>query len=84
MSMKVIKEQRDVEIVLVDGNILTGKVHINPGERIFDFINDNREEFIVVTETTFVKKPAVYIQNKKVAESTIILNKSSIKWLEEI
>lgn len=84
MNMKVIKEQRDVEIVLVDGNILKGKVHINPGERIFDFINDTREDFIVVTETNFLKKPLGYIQNKKAPENTIILNKISIKWLEEI
>lgn len=84
MNMKVIKEQREVEIVLVDGNILTGKVHINPGERIFDFINDSREDFIVVSETHFLKKPVGYIQNKNTSENTIILNKTSIKWLEEV
>jgi len=82
--MKVIKEQREVELVLVDGNILTGKVHINPGERIFDFINDSREDFIVVSETNFLKKPLGYIQKKNLSENTIILNKVAIKWIEEI
>lgn len=65
--MRVEKEKRKVNITCLDNSLIKGFVHINPGERIIDFINDQKENFIAVTESG----------------KTIILNKSIIKYFEE-
>jgi hypothetical protein len=37
--MKVEKEKRKAVIVCTDGSLVKGLVHINPGERMIDFLN---------------------------------------------
>jgi len=51
--MLVEKEVRKVSVFCRDGACIVGKVHINPGERIIDFLNDPKEAFIVVTDVEF-------------------------------
>jgi len=80
--MRVEKEKRKVNIMLQDGCVLKGVVHINPGERTLDFINDANEIFIAVTEVKFSKN--IIVANWVSKRNTIILNKSAIKWVEEI
>ena len=38
--MKVEKEKHRVSIICQDGSSVKGVIHINPGERILDYIND--------------------------------------------
>jgi hypothetical protein len=86
--MRVEKEKRRVNIICHDGYVIRGNVHINPGERTLDFINDARETFIAVTHVEFyyIKEPHAFnLLSKLLAKKDfIILNKSTIKLIEEI
>ena len=66
--MRIEKEKRKVNIVCVDGSLVKGFVHMHPGLRLQDFINDSKKHFIVVTG---------------IEKGDIILNKTCIKWIEE-
>jgi hypothetical protein len=83
--MKIEKDKRKVCIICEDGTLVTGTVHINPGERLLDFFNDQKETFIPVTESEVCnpeEKDKSQILCKK--KDTIILNKTSIKFVEEL
>ena len=86
--MRVEKEKRKVNIVCNDGSFVIGNLHINPGERLFDHVNDAKEPFVVVTEAQFHNIGLVHsfkMYNDMVKKNkAVILNKSSIKWIEEI
>ena len=85
--MRVEKEKRKVHIICNDGSFVIGNLHINPGERILDRVNDAEELFIVITEAQFHNIGLVHsfkMYNDMVKKNkSIILNKSSIKWIEE-
>lgn len=86
--MKIEKDKRNVGIVCNDGSLVKGTIHINPGERILDFLNDTKEDFIAVTNAEFyhikeVQSFTLFAQMRK-KRSFIFLNKSSIKILEEL
>ncbi len=86
--MKIEKDKRKVNIVCEDGSLIKGFVHINPGERMIDFINDAKEAFIAVTEVEFYNIKEIHsfklfsemTKNKK----AIVVNKISIKLIEEL
>jgi hypothetical protein len=67
--MRVEKEARKVSIFFHDGSSVKGVVYINPGERIIDFLNDAKEDFIALSQE---------------GKSAAMINKSSIKILEEL
>jgi len=85
--MKVEKEKHKVITICQDDLLVKGFVHINPGERLIDFFNDPKESFIVITSAEFCNLKEIksfkligQIMKKK---NTIILNKASIKLVEE-
>ena len=86
--LKIDKEKHRVSIICLDGSSLKGTVHINPGERVLDYFNDNRESFIALTHVEFFysedvqsfKLPTKSLQKK----DFVILSKASIKWVEEV
>ena len=86
--MKIDKEKRRISLILNDGASIKGTVHLNHGERVLDYINDDRESFIAVTNAEFYYTEDV--QSFKLAakllakRDCVILNKSSIKWIEGI
>lgn len=86
--MKIEKEKHKVNIICSDKSVITGFVHINQGTRIMDFLNHSNEPFIIVTSATFQNIGEVHAfklyndLNRK--RSSICLNKTSIKWLEEV
>jgi len=86
--MKVEKEKHRVSIICQDGSSVKGIIHINPGERILDYINHTRESFIAVTNAEFyyIKDIKSFKLVSKLLEKKdyIILNKSSIKLIVEI
>lgn len=86
--MRIEKERRKVNIVCQDGTLVRGFIHINPGERVLDFINDLRKNFIAVTNAEFyyTKESQLFRVRPKLSikKDVIILNKSAIKWIEEI
>jgi hypothetical protein len=86
--MRTGKNRQRVNIVCNDGSFIKGTVYLNEGERMLDFINDARKDFIAVTETELYHtddvrsfKLATMLWAKK---KFIVLNKSSIRWIEEI
>ena len=86
--MKVEKDKLSVMITCEDGSLVKGYVHINPGERLIDFINDEKEEFIVVTQAEFYNIKEIHsfrlFNEARKKKTMIILNKTSIKLFEEI
>jgi hypothetical protein len=75
--MKIQKDKRGVKIACKDGCVIQGFIHINPGERISDFINNPDRSFIAVTEA-YVTSVHETIEN-----ITVILNKLDIKYIIE-
>jgi hypothetical protein len=75
--MRIEKEKRRVRIACKDNTAITGFIHINPGERVMDFLNRSKKDFIVVTE-------AVLKSSGGKSENTFCLNKSAVKWIEEL
>ena len=82
--MKIEKEKCKVRIFFQDGSSMKGYIHINLGERIIDFINDNRETFIALTSIQMYYVKSFKLSGKLVEKKDfIVLNKNSIKWIEE-
>lgn len=85
--MKIEKEKRRVAILCRDDLIVKGYVHINPGERLLEFLNDAKENFIAVTDAGFQSMGSVksfQLYTKRVKRTGVIfLNKSEITALEE-
>jgi len=77
--MKVEKEKRLVTIHCNDSSSVRGTIYINQGERIQDFINDDKRDFIVVTGVT-VSSGVFKIPMRR---DTLIVNKAFIKCIEE-
>jgi hypothetical protein len=86
--MKIEKEKRHVQIICDNDFLIKGYVHINPGERIIDFLNNERGSFIVVTEAEFygISRMRSFRLFKKVGKNSklVLLNKQSIKIMEEL
>ena len=85
--MKVEKEERKVVIVCSDGTFIRGSIHINPGERVIDFLNDTKENFIAVTNAEFRNVRRVHFfklhSGLMKKDGTALLLKNAIKWVEE-
>lgn len=86
--MRIEKDKRKVGIICKDNFLVKGCIHINPGERIIDFLNNTKESFIAITSAEFCNlqeiKSFKFIGKMKKNTNLIILNKSSIKLIEEI
>ena len=86
--MRVEKEKHKVRIMCIDGSIVIGFVHVDPGLRIIDFVDDQKTRFIAVTNAEFQNIGQVHsfklVMEMKKKKNTIILNKTSIRWIEEV
>ncbi|RJP28189.1 MAG: hypothetical protein C4533_06865 [Candidatus Omnitrophota bacterium] len=84
--MRVEKERRKVNIFCEDKILLRGFIHINPGERVIDFINDLKEDFIAVTvvQVYYPDTGLISKRGKSEEKGLIILNKAKINWIEEV
>jgi hypothetical protein len=85
--MKVPKEKQQVNITCHDNSFIKGTVHLNTGERVLDFINDTKENFIAVTDAEFyyLKELRSFTLLSRMLEKKdfVILNKAAIKLIEE-
>ncbi|MCM8780852.1 MAG: hypothetical protein NC908_02885 [Candidatus Omnitrophica bacterium] len=85
--MRIEKEKHKVNIICQDGSFIKGVVHINPGERLSDFINDSDKNFIVITNAEFyyMSEPRSFSLMSKLLlkRDFVLLNKSAIKLIEE-
>ena len=85
--MKIEKEKHKVTIVCMDKSVVRGYLHLDPGIRLSDFVNREKEQFIVLTEAIFqnigeIHAFKLYSELSK-KKGTILLNKDAIKWVEE-
>jgi len=86
--MKIPKEKVKVLILCTDGSWIKGLIHISEGLRVSDFLNDQKNSFIAVTNAE-VQSPnkvrsfklASAISNPK---NTLLLNITAIRWVEEL
>lgn len=85
--MRVEKEKHKVIIVCLDGYVVKGTVHIDPGLRLLDFCNDTKSPFVAVTNAEMQNFGHVHsfklISEMNRKKSTVVLNKSAIRWIEE-
>lgn len=85
--MKVEREKRKVSIICEDGSLVNGTIHITPGQRISDFINDEKRRFIVVTNAEFYNIKEIHsfrlFNEMRKKKSAVVLNIDSIKLIEE-
>ena len=72
--MKIPKDKCKISISCLDGCCVEGYIHVPQGLRVLDYLNDEKESFVPVTEAKIRKKEV----------SVIIINKKMIKWMEEI
>ena len=72
--MKIPKDKYKILINCLDGCRVEGCIHVPQGLRMLDYLNDEKEGFVPVTEAKIRKKEV----------SVIMLNKNAIKWVEEI
>lgn len=86
--MKVPKEKHKVNIFCLDGSFVTGFVHVPEGLRVLDYMNEQKEQFLIVTEARFQNIREVrsfqLIAELQKKRGVVFLNKTSIKWVEEI
>jgi hypothetical protein len=83
--MKIEKLKMLVNIICSNNTVIKGNIYINQGERTKDFINNSQGDFIAVTEAKIYTLEHYLKAEAKPAldKDVIILNKSSINWLEE-
>ena len=86
--MRVPTSKYQVSVVCQDGTFAKGYVHVPQGLRLLDYINDTKAMFIAITDAKFsnigeVHSFKLYADYRK-AKKVIVLNKSSIKWIEEL
>ncbi|MBU1125351.1 MAG: hypothetical protein KKC84_04945 [Candidatus Omnitrophica bacterium] len=84
--MKVEKDTRRVRIACLEGLYLEGTVYVNPGERVMDYLNDQKKSFFVVAEVCiFENENAFFHRADPIAKrNTVFLNRSAIHYLEEV
>ncbi|MDD4953672.1 MAG: hypothetical protein PHG40_02060 [Candidatus Omnitrophica bacterium] len=82
--MKIEKDKRSVFIVCSQDTVITGRVHLNPGERTIDFLNNTRDSFIAVTEAKVHNAGRFKLSSNVLKRGrTLLLSKNAIKWIEE-
>lgn len=85
--MRIEKDKRKV-VICLDRSVITGVIHINPGERISDFVNHTGADFLIVTnaELKTIGEVSVFklFKGSVMKKGTIFLNKASINWIQEV
>lgn len=82
------KQNRHVNIICHDGTSINAFVCVLGEMRTFDVLNHSAEKFLLLVDVEIMQKED--LQNFKLAtksvdkKESLILNKSYIKWIEEI
>jgi hypothetical protein len=88
MSLKIEKEKRYVRVICWDGFTVKGYMHVHPGERVIDFLNNDKDKFIAVTtaEYCYMKEVRSFrlTHETKDKKEVVVLNKESVALIEEI
>ena len=86
--MLVEKDRYLVNIFCVDGSFIKGLIHVSPGLRILDSLNSQKDNFVAVVNAEIFNLREGELEALGMTShekgQTIILNKSTVKWMEEI
>ena len=86
--MKIPKEKIRVLILCTDGAWIKGLIHISEGLRVSDFLNDQKNSFIAVTNAEIQNLKEVHSFRLAAGiskpKNTLLLNVQTIKWVEEL
>lgn len=82
------KQERKVVIVCNDRSSMIGFIKVTPNQSTLDFINDEKENFVFIdnVEIWYTKDAQSFRLAYKWMErrSNVVLNKSAIKFIEEV
>ncbi len=86
--MKIPKEKIKVFILCNDGSWIKGLIHVSEGLRVSDFLNDQKNSFIAVTDAEIQNVKEIHsfrlAAGISKAKNTLMLNIQAIKWVEEL
>lgn len=86
--MKIPKQKVKVLILCNDDSWIKGFIHISEGLRVSDFLNDQKNSFIAVTNAEVQNLKEIHsfklVSGISKPKNTLLLNVSAIKWAEEI
>lgn len=86
--MKVPKEKIKVLICCTDGSWVKGLIYISEGLRVSDFLNDQKNSFIAVTNAEVQNLREVHSFKLASAisktKNVLLVNTQTIKWIEEL
>ena len=85
--MKQPTTKRKVNVICVDRTVVKGMIHVPEGLRVIDFLNEAKNNFIVITNSQFSNIGELPFRLDKEIfnkdRGTIFINKSSVKWMIE-
>lgn len=86
--MKIPKEKIKVLILCTDGSWIKGLIHISEGLRMNDFLNDQKNSFIAVTNAQVQNLKEIH-SFKLAAEisgvkDVLLVNLQTVKWVQEL
>ncbi|MCK9615320.1 MAG: hypothetical protein M0R48_07450 [Candidatus Omnitrophica bacterium] len=86
--MKIPKEKIKVLILCTDGAWIKGTIHISEGLRVSDFLNDQKNSFIAVTNAEVQNLKEIHsfklTSGISKAKNVLLLNMQAIRWVEEL
>lgn len=82
------KQKRHIHLVCNDGITINASINVLGEQRVVDLMNNSQENFLLLNDVEVSQQEdlrSFRLASKIVeTESTIILNKSVIKWITEI
>lgn len=86
--MKISKQKIRVLVLCNDGSWIRGLIHVSEGLRVSDFLNDQKNCFIAVTNAEVQNLKEVHsfrlAAGATKQKNTLLLNVQAIKWVEEL
>ncbi|KQC07577.1 MAG: hypothetical protein APR62_06335 [Smithella sp. SDB] len=81
-------QKKQVAIICTDGTSIKCSINVLAGQKLFDIIKNPNEHFISLNDAdiTYPEQIQSFKLSTKITEKkeSLILNKSMIKWLDEI
>ena len=81
-------QKKQITIICTDGTSMKCSINVLPGQKIFDIIKSTNEDFVSINdvEINYQEQMQSFKLSTKITEKkdSLILNKSIIKWIDEI
>ncbi|PKN37253.1 MAG: hypothetical protein CVU62_11665 [Deltaproteobacteria bacterium HGW-Deltaproteobacteria-2] len=81
-------QKKQTTIICTDGTSIKCSINVLPGQKLFDIIKSTNEAFVLINdvEINYQEQMQSFKLSTKITEKkdSLILNKSIIKWIDEI